>query len=1271
MKFPAMKSPSTPIALNSPMDRLLKLSNSATASRRRTLTVLGLVVTAAVSTGHLALAANTEDDVKAAATDLGINTTVTYNAVAGTTSDVTFAAATTYTNAGSLLLNNGALSIGTLDDLNASAISITGTQTLTLNGGTNVVAPTAGGNAADLLFVQSGANLTLNTSAAINIVNSGNVDAIGTLSLGTSPITITAGKVVTFTGAGAASVGGNIGATTGAVTVNDGAGSVTLSGNNSYTGATTLTGGTLNLTGTETASAIAVNGGTFNESSTGVISGGGVTFTQSSGVSTLSGANTYTGATTITSGTLDLGGSTASGSISASSPLSLGGGTLNYTRTGGATQTFASTALTAGGSVVNVAAGNTLNLNAITRSAGGTVNFGTTGAITTTTPNANGIIGGYATIGGANFAVSGSGGATTALTTYDATFPTVASDIVTTDNVNETGGTTLSASSTINSLTISDAGNNTLALGANNLTFTPGGGLLYAGNGSGGGSYTISGTGIIGASSTNEFIANVNGGATLTISAKVVTSAAAAGSLTKGGAGTLILTANNVYTGPTVVGAGTLQIGNATATTLDGGTYAGAVTNNGALVFNSTSGNTFSGIISGVGSLSENNTGGLTLSGPNTYTGITTITGGGAISISSDANLGTAPASFVANQLTLDGGTLAETGASGATTTLAANRGITLGAGGGTLNANPGSADSIQVNGIITGPGALTVISSNASNRRVFLNGQNTFAGGVLLGSNYALEVGSNTALGTGTLTFGTANNGNTPLFRLDNVTIANPITVTAGGSRNVQENVGGNATISGPITLVGGTGSFVNPTINFGQSQAGSTLFITGGFTGMGNVAFAGGINGRSNANVTISGSSVNNVGTISNTEGSDTGTDTISAVIGTNVTGIIQNSTKTTLVLSNSNSFFGDTTLTNGTINLQNANALANSVVVTNSNAGVLTFGSGGTNITTAQIGGLSGTGSATAGSFGNIVLVNNGSSAGPLALSIGNSNAANGSVSNPNTLNPTYSGIISGAGSITKVGSNTQTFAGTETYTGATNVNVGKLLVSGSLTSTGSVSVGANATLAVNGLVNTAATITSTGGTVQGQGTIGTVGITTSGTLAPGFTVVNNNPGTLTSTGSVTLDSSSAFNIRLGVANLSGTDGDALSATAGTVTLNSATLNITPGATLANAPAGTLYNIIIGAAGATTNGLGTTNFFGNAVPTGGIGTITSGQYTFNVIYGTDGSTSGTPLVGNDVTLQLTSVPEPQTWAMLLSGVGVLGMWQRSRRRGTAGKF
>ncbi|TAL00825.1 MAG: hypothetical protein EPO07_09205, partial [Verrucomicrobia bacterium] len=110
-----------------------------------------------------------------------------------------------------------------------------------------------------------------------------------------------------------------------------------------------------------------------------------------------------------------------------------------------------------------------------------------------------------------------------------------------------------------------------------------------------------------------------------------------------------------------------------------------------------------SGLIGGTGSLVKSNTGALTLAntGVNTFSGKTTIAGG-TVSIAADTAFGAAPGAAVADQLTLNGGTLAMTN----NLTLAANRGITLGAGGGTISVSTGATNTY--NGIIAGSGGLT-----------------------------------------------------------------------------------------------------------------------------------------------------------------------------------------------------------------------------------------------------------------------------------------------------------------------------------------------------------------------------------------------------------------------------------------------------------------------------------------------------------------------------------------------------------------------------------
>src|SRR3546814_13985513 len=73
------------------------------------------------------------------------------------------------------------------------------------------------------------------------------------------------------------------------------------------------------------------------------------------------------------------------------------------------------------------------------------------------------------------------------------------------------------------------------------------------------------------------------------------------GSLTKTGAGTLIVTGDATHTGGTTITDGTLQIGN-TGTT---GSIAGDILNNAALIFNRSAVYAFDGVISGSGSVSQ------------------------------------------------------------------------------------------------------------------------------------------------------------------------------------------------------------------------------------------------------------------------------------------------------------------------------------------------------------------------------------------------------------------------------------------------------------------------------------------------------------------------------------------------------------------------------------------------------------------------------------------------------------------------------------------
>jgi autotransporter-associated beta strand protein len=130
---------------------------------------------------------------------------------------------------------------------------------------------------------------------------------------------------------------------------------------------------------------------------------------------------------------------------------------------------------------------------------------------------------------------------------------------------------------------------------------------------------------------------------------------------------------------------------------------------------------TFSGVFNGSNTFTKVGDGVLTLSGNNSsasYSGKLVIDAG-TISVAADTNLGAAPGSAVADQLTLSGGTLQTT----ATFTLNTNRGITLSTGGGTINTD--ASTTLTYGGVITGSTAFTKSGAGI----LALSGTNTYTG--------------------------------------------------------------------------------------------------------------------------------------------------------------------------------------------------------------------------------------------------------------------------------------------------------------------------------------------------------------------------------------------------------------------------------------------------------------------------------------------------------------------------------------------------------------
>ena len=205
-----------------------------------------------------------------------------------------------------------------------------------------------------------------------------------------------------------------------------------------------------------------------------------------------------------------------------------------------------------------------------------------------------------------------------------------------------------------------------------------------------------------------------------------------------------------------------------------------------------------------------------------------------------DVALGNAPASFVANNIVIDGGVLSDvtTGAA-----LNANRGITLGGinSFGVIDSTSNGV-SFYILGGVTGSGDL--IKTGAG--EVILAAANSYTGGTTVAAG-VLQLQNSAALGSnavGTVVAAGASlelNGTTSNGAL---TVTQPLTLNGAGASTLTtlstvpastvvsspgalRSIGGNNTYSGAITL--GSASQINSEVT------GNTLTITGGITGAG----------------------------------------------------------------------------------------------------------------------------------------------------------------------------------------------------------------------------------------------------------------------------------------------------------------------------------------------------------------------------------------------------------------------------------------------------
>ena len=187
------------------------------------------------------------------------------------------------------------------------------------------------------------------------------------------------------------------------------------------------------------------------------------------------------------------------------------------------------------------------------------------------------------------------------------------------------------------------------------------------------------------------------------------------GNLVKTGSGSLVLAANNTFSGGTTISAGTLQIGNGGAT----GSIAGDVTDNATVAFNRSDAVTFGGAISGSGGLTQGGSGILVLTGGNTYTGGTTLAAG-TLSIGTDSNIGGA-----GSAINFHGGILQVTGT--AITNLDSHT-INWGSFNGGIDVN-NAGNTFTISEAISGSGRLT----KAGPGTLVVSGSNSYSGGTTL----------------------------------------------------------------------------------------------------------------------------------------------------------------------------------------------------------------------------------------------------------------------------------------------------------------------------------------------------------------------------------------------------------------------------------------------------------------------------------------------------------------------------------------------------------
>jgi autotransporter-associated beta strand protein/T5SS/PEP-CTERM-associated repeat protein len=528
-----------------------------------------------------------------------------------------------------------------------------------------------------------------------------------------------------------------------------------------------------------------------------------------------------------------------------------------------------------------------------------------------------------------------------------------------------------------------------------------------------------------------------------------------------------IVEASNIVIAASNGSAGTLNIGrfgtNDSAGTISAATIAfGAGT--GVVNFNQSNAVTITSVISGAGTVRQLGSGTTTLSASNTYTGSTTISAGTleldsagwvAGSISNNATLSlNRTNTLTLTNLVSGTGALSKSG-TGTVILAAANTysgNTTISAG--TLQINAGGSVSNSATTLVGsgGAGTLSISGGTYSNTSVSIG----HSGGTgILNLNSGSLSAQNLAVSGNGAVAGTLNlNGGT-------MAVSGSFSVASGGTINV--NTGGvlRGGDGGQLS-VGSTNSLIN--FNGGTGSSGLNIFVGNG----GTVDLRGQSLGSSNwGNLVANGlggvlrNSGTNAATIANqntiwlweggqrlTIDASGGDILINSWITSslmNNTGIIKTGTNALILANSENDYNGGSFLQQGTLRLDHANA-AGSGAITQSNAG-----------STLQINAM---GTVTnAMSLYNIATLQTVTLSGAKTLNGAAYNVAAGTTT-------TESGVLSGAGGLTKSGTGTMTLSASNTYTGDTAIGSGALaLTNGSAIADTAAVTNSGATLRVD--------------------------------------------------------------------------------------------------------------------------------------------------------------------------------------------------------------